>query len=50
MAKTLHTIVQDRLLAHECAGYDYNYKHRGFLNKRLLQGGVRLAGLLNRLL
>lgn len=29
-------------------GYDYNFKHVGTLNRRLLEGGLRLAGLLNR--
>lgn len=29
--------------------YDYNFKHVGTLNDRLLKGGVRLAGLLNEL-
>jgi hypothetical protein len=28
-------------------GYDYNFKHIGTVNDRLLKGGVRLAGLLN---
>ena len=30
-------------------GYSYNYDHIETLNKRLLQGGVRLAGILNEL-
>jgi hypothetical protein len=30
-------------------GYSYNYDHIEILNKRLLQGGVRLAGILNEL-
>jgi hypothetical protein len=30
-------------------GYSYNYDHIATLNKRLLQGGVRLAGILNEL-
>ena len=28
-------------------GYDYNFRHVETVNKRLLRGGVRLAGLLN---
>ncbi len=30
--------------------YRYNYKHIKYLNQRLLSGGVRLAGLLNKVL
>jgi hypothetical protein len=30
-------------------GYSYNYDHIETLNKRLLQAGVRLAGILNEL-
>lgn len=30
--------------------YAYSYKHIGFVNERLLKGGVRLAGLLNSIL
>jgi hypothetical protein len=29
--------------------YDYNFKHIGTVNTRLLQGGVRLAGVLNQI-
>lgn len=29
--------------------YKYNYKHLEIVNKRLLQGGIRLAGLLNEI-
>jgi hypothetical protein len=29
--------------------YDYNFKHVGTINDRLLKGGVRLAGLLNEI-
>lgn len=29
--------------------YKYNYKHVEILNKRLLQGGIRLAGILNEI-
>lgn len=28
-------------------GYEYNFRHVGTVNERLLKGGVRLAGLLN---
>ena len=30
-------------------GYEYNFKHVETVNKRLLQGGVRLAGILNQI-
>lgn len=30
-------------------GYEYNFKHIHTVNERLLQGGVRLAGLLNEI-
>jgi hypothetical protein len=30
-------------------GYSYNYDHIETLNKRLLQAGIRLAGILNEL-
>jgi hypothetical protein len=29
-------------------GYEYNYRYLGTLNEQLLKGGLRLAGLLNR--
>ncbi|RYZ19641.1 MAG: S1/P1 Nuclease, partial [Chitinophagaceae bacterium] len=29
--------------------YDYNFKHIDTVNKRLLQAGVRLAGVLNQI-
>jgi hypothetical protein len=29
--------------------FEYSYKHLGFLNKRLKQAGIRLAGLLNNI-
>jgi hypothetical protein len=29
--------------------YEYNYNHVQQLNEQLLKGGVRLAGLLNRI-
>ena len=30
-------------------GYNYIFKHKALLEKRLLQGGLRLAGALNRI-
>ena len=30
-------------------GYDYNYKHIGTVNERLLKAGIRLAGILNEI-
>jgi hypothetical protein len=46
LAENIYTDIKED---NQKLGYDYNFKHIATVNKRLLQGGVRLAGILNKL-